>query len=312
MAAAAALMAMTALTTPASAQELDARISTVTRATPVSAYGHTVAWSERDPTTGQYQLMVLRGSRWGKVDVPQRTIPFDVDVGPGPEGVAVAYSRCAFEPPERFVDGLSVLPDYTRGRTCRMYRYNVRAGRELLLGGSREGVLPTIYRSRVAYVLPGTRRMREVVTLTGGFLRARGRGPRGTHATSLDLTSERRLASVWEGEAGSLLRMDGRLVARVTAPARLLGMGFDNGTLFFRSTCLGDPARCPESYWAYRPRSRTRSSAAESVDVVTAAHGGGKTYALLGSDGGRSIGCSDAAPCDLIIEDQLEFSLVPR
>jgi hypothetical protein len=312
MAAAAALTATMALTSQASAQELDSRVSSVTRATPVSAYGHTVAWSERDPATGQYQLMVLRGTRWGKVDVAQRTIPFDVDVGPGPDGVTVAYSRCAFEAPERFVDGLSVLPDYTRGRSCRMYRYDVFAKREVPLGGVRQGVLPTVYRSRLAYVLPGTRRMREVAASTGALLRSRGSGPRGMHATSLDLASERRLASTWQGSGSGQVRMNGRLVARVSGVARLLGMGFDNGTLFFRSTCVGNRSGCPEAYWAYRPRSRTRFTAPESADVVTAAHGGGTTYALLGSDGGAAIGCSDASPCDLIIEDQLEFSRVPK
>ncbi len=306
----AALLVLAIAAPAASAQ--DARITFVSRATPVAAYGNTAAWSQRDETTGQYQLMVLRGRWWGKVDVPQRTIPFDVNLGPGPNGLAVTYSRCAFEAPERFLGGLSVLPDYTRGRTCRMYRYDVRFRHERALGGTRHGVLPSVYGSRVAYVTPGTRRLRDATAIGGTHVRSRGRGPRGTHATSLDLTSERRLASVWEGDKGSRLRLDDRLVARVAAPARLLGMGFDAGVLFFRSTCLGSPSGCPEAYWAYRPRSRTRFSAPGSTDVVTAAHGAGSTYALRGDDSGRSIGCADASPCELVVEDTLEFSPVPR
>jgi hypothetical protein len=312
-AAAAALAALAVVTPSPAAQELDTQIATLTRATPVAAYGHTAAWSERDPRTGQYRLVVLRGRRWSAIAVTPRTIPFDVDVGPGPDGVAVTYSRCAFEAPERFVRGLSVLPDYTRSRECRMYRYDVRAGRERALGGHRQGVLPTVWRSRVAYVTPGTRRLREAAALGGGRVRARGKGPRGTHATSLDLGSGRRLAAVWHGESGSRLRLGDRLVARVGAPARVLGMGFDAGVLFFRTTCGGSPAGCPESYWAYRPRSRARYAAAESADVVAAAHGGGATYALHGHDRDRAIGCSDETPCSLIIEDQLEFSRIePR
>src|SRR3954462_9215310 len=75
MAAAAALTATMAFTASAGAQELDSQITTLTRATPVAAYGNTVAWSERDSATGQYRLMVLRGHRWGPVAVAQRTIP---------------------------------------------------------------------------------------------------------------------------------------------------------------------------------------------------------------------------------------------
>jgi hypothetical protein len=226
--------------------------------------------------------------------------------------VTISYSRCTFEPPERFQRGLSVLPDYTRGRECAMYRYDVRTGRELPLAGTRRGVLPTVFGNRVAYTTPGTNRLREAATVGGGHPRSRGRGPRGTHATSLDLGSRRRLAAVWQGDNRSRLRLDGRLVARVSAPARLLGTGWDAGVLFFRSTCVRNPTGCPEAYWAYRPRSRTRYTAPESADLVAAAHGGGSTYALLGNDGGTAIGCSDSAPCRLIIEDTLEFSRVPR
>ena len=312
MAAAAALMAMMAFTAPASAQELDTQITTLDRATPVAAYGNTVAWSARDPLTGEYRLALLRGTRWGLLDLPARPIPFDVDVGPGPEGLALTYSRCALEPPERFAADLSVLPDYTRGRDCLMFRYDVRAKREVPLAGRREGVLPSLWRSRVAFVTPGTRQLREAATIGGRLLRSRGRGPAGMHATSLDLGSERRLASTWSGTAGSQVRLDLRLVARVPFPGRLLGMGFDVGVLYFRSTCGGSPSGCPESYWAYRPRSRSRYAAAEGSDLVAAAHGGGATYALLGTDRDGTIGCSGDDPCSLIREDQLEFSRVPR
>ena len=312
MAAAAALMATMAFTASATAQELDERITTLDRATPVAAQGGVVAWSVRDAATGLYRLAVLNGTRWGLVDVRPRTIPFDVGVGTGPNGMTVTYSRCAFEAPERFSGGLSVLPDHTRGRTCRMYGYEVARAQERRLGGSRNGVLPTAHGGRLAYAVPGSRRLREVRAVDGADLRERGRGPRGHHATSLDLTSRRRLASAWQGVRRSRLRLDGTLVARVGRPAHLLGMGFDAGVLFFRVTCLGTPSGCPEAYWAYRPGSQDRFSAPESSNIVAAAHGGGKTYALRGQDNGSAIGCSAATLCELVIEDTLEFSGVPR
>jgi hypothetical protein len=306
-------IAVLAAAAPAAAQELDAQVSTLTRATPVSAFGTTAAWSEVDPATGRYRLAVLRGREWKLVDVPSRSVPFDVDVGPGPEGVTVSYSRCTLEPPERFgPTGLSVLPDYTRGRDCRMFRYDVRDGRERPLAGSRRGVLPSVWGSRVAFLVPGTRALRTADASGGSRLRRRAGGPAGTRLTSLDLAARGRLAAVWHGSRRTQLRLGARVVARVGRPATVLGMGFDSGVLFFRTTCSGSPDGCPESYWAYRPRSRSRFAAPESADLVAAAHGGGNTYALLGFDGGSGIGCAIDAPCKLIIEDQLEFSRVPR
>ena len=261
-----------------------------------------------------YRLAVLRGRRWTTVAVAPRSIPFDVDVGPGPSGAAVTYSRCSLEPPERFgPSGLSILPDYTRARGCGMYRYDVRDGVERPLAGSRRGVLPTVWHGRVAYLTPRSGRLHVARALGGAAVRSRHGGPRGARLKSLDLAAGGRLAAVWRSARRTRLRLGRRLVARVGGDARLLGMGFDSGVLFFRTTCVGSPAGCPESYWAYRPRSRARFSAADSTDLVAAAHGGGNTFALLGFDGGGVIGCAVDAPCKLIIEDQLEFSRIePR
>ena len=180
-------------------------------------------------------------------------------------------------------------------------------------GGRRHGVLPTVWRGHVAYLTRNSRRLRSARAVGGGGLRSRGRGPRGSRLTSLDLADGGRLAAVWRGPEHSRLRLGSRLVARVGGEARLLGMGFDSGVLFFRTTCIGSPDGCPETYWAYRPRSRARFGASDSADLVAAAHGGGNTYALLGFDGGGVIGCAVDAPCKLIIEDQLEFSRIePR
>jgi hypothetical protein len=144
-------------------------------------------------------------------------------------------------------------------------------------------------------------------------MRALRTGPRRKRLTSLDLAGRGQLAATWRGAERTRLRLGRRLVARVGGAGRLLGMGFDSGILFFRTTCIGSPSGCPESYWAYRPRSRARFAASDSADVVAAAHGGGNTYSLLGFDGGGVIGCAVDAPCHLIIEDQLEFNrITPR
>lgn len=62
----------------------------------VAAYGGWAAWSRSDPGTGAYAL-VLR-SPAGTISpapVPERSSPFDVELGPDGSGVAAVYSRCA-------------------------------------------------------------------------------------------------------------------------------------------------------------------------------------------------------------------------
>lgn len=120
-------------------------VATEVRETPLSAYGDVLVWSSFDPQTERY---VLKSHHRGRVDtlrVRPRRIPFDVDVGPGPDGaVNVVYSRCADESRER---------DVRRG--CRLWRYSLREQRERSVRGSRRSgyseFSPTIWGKRIAF-----------------------------------------------------------------------------------------------------------------------------------------------------------------
>lgn len=58
------------------------------------AYGDTIAWSSFDAVTKSYRLRVLRGGRPIAVNVAPSRAPFDLDVGPGPDGrPLVVYAR---------------------------------------------------------------------------------------------------------------------------------------------------------------------------------------------------------------------------
>ena len=229
-------------------------MSTLTRATPVAAFTTTAAWSEVDPATSMYRLAVLRGRRWTTVAVSAALDPVDVDVGPGPRGTAVTYSRCSLEPPERFgPSGLSILPDYTRGHGCRMYRYDVRDGVERPLAGSRHGVLPTVWKGRVAYLTPNSRRLRTPRAVGGGGPRPRGQRPRGSRLTSLDLApvavSPRSGADPSARACGS-----GAGWSRAWRRGAAARYGLRRRRAVLPHDLIGSSAGCPETYWAYLPR----------------------------------------------------------
>ena len=301
LALAAVLMAAPA----AGAQELDVQIrGSLEAPAPVSAYADVAAWSERD-AAGAYRLMVLRGTQYVAVAVDPRPVPFDVDVGPDRWGrPLVAYSRCRVEP---IPDG--TVPDYTTGSGCDLYAYDVTTGREHRLGASTPGndVLPSIWGRRVTYVHrtgSGARSVR-VAGVNGGSVSRRVGRPRGGVPRWLDVRAGR-AAILWRTPRGAELRIGTRTVARSRRADGLLGLGFDRGVLFFRTTCAGTVTGCEEAYWAYRPRSRSLFVAVDSADLVAGAHGGGNTYALLGTDSHGTIGC----PCRLVLEDRLEFGAV--
>ena len=71
-------------------------IVTVDRPTQVSAYGSGVLFSKRDPATGRFKLWYTETGRPpAPLDVPDRAVPFDADLGPGAHGHFLAvYSRC--------------------------------------------------------------------------------------------------------------------------------------------------------------------------------------------------------------------------
>ena len=144
----------------------DETLGQVADPTPVDAWAGRMVWSERDPATGAFRLMTRTSGAATRVPVDERSRPFDVDLGPGPDGSAVAA--------------------YSRGG--RLYRYAFGSGRERRLRGS--GKLPSVWRKRVAFVRRGHL---YVQRLAGGTARE-VRGGRGDYV-ALDLRG-RRLAFV--------------------------------------------------------------------------------------------------------------------
>ena len=84
---------------------------------PVATYGSVAVVSRL--AGGRYRLAeVGADGRLRDIDVPSRAVPFDVDIGPGPDGrVAAVYSRCRTEP--RFGPGVSTF-SYRTGSGCRI------------------------------------------------------------------------------------------------------------------------------------------------------------------------------------------------
>lgn len=131
------------------------RLVEMQRPTPVAAHGDVVAVSTYDPATDRYQLAVVRGGQAVALPIAPRAVPFDVDAGPAEDGgVVLAYSRCATEPANRG-PGEGLLPDWSTGRGCDVYRYDISTGRESRISGASTGgaseYLPSIWRDEVAF-----------------------------------------------------------------------------------------------------------------------------------------------------------------
>lgn len=183
----------------------------------LSAYGDTVAWSHFDPRAKTYSLRFSVGGSVRRPHLAARRVPFDVDVGPGPDGRTVAvYSRCVKEPPyDSRNNGVSLNRDgYSEGRGCRAYLYDVTRQRErrLKIAGTRGSsvVFPSVWRNNIAYAklddrTGATRRPAQIV------LRTR-RGKRESVSVSRGATGDTGVA----GPTGVDLRGD-----RVTFTWRL-------------------------------------------------------------------------------------------
>ena len=152
----------------------DVELTRSERATPVSWYRRWVAYSVYDAAAG-YRLTL--GSAEGAVvqpSVPPRPVPFDVDLGPGPDGsLAAVYSRC-------------------RGPNCDIYRYDTVRRREVRVTRSAASeLLPAVEGSRIVFVRRDGGRA-SVESLDGRRLA----GPRRARVRALDLRG-RRVAVAW-------------------------------------------------------------------------------------------------------------------
>ena len=191
----------------------------------VDAHGDVVIWSERQDGAGSqsdsYHLTAMTADGVDRLPVAARSVPFDVDLGPGEDGQVVAvYSRCAREPSTDdpgFVYSVP-YPAYTRGDGCDVYRFDFATGQERKVAGASTDqaseMLPSIWGDRIAFARVYEQRSgdrgrvpylyaRPLAVGSSQRLPGGSRGASGLPGpVSLDLYG-RRLSFVWNHRTGS-------------------------------------------------------------------------------------------------------------
>jgi hypothetical protein len=175
----------------------------------IATYAGWLAWSHRDPATGDYQLTVRTpAGQTAPAGVAERGLPFDVEIGPtSTGGVAAVYSRCT---------------DVTTNSGCRIVELPLGAAAptETTLrppgGGSLHS--PAVYGKRLAFLRTvaggGTRHPDELFEWTAGAPRLDAFGlPRNTY-TAAQLKNDPSLAKT-QGATGQItsLSLTGTRVA---------------------------------------------------------------------------------------------------
>jgi hypothetical protein len=276
------LVLVAAALVPPGASAADRVVAIVDTPTRVSGFAGGLVWSRRN-AAGTFELVYADPAHpAAALPVAPRSVPFDADLGPGPDGTPwIVYSRCRTEPP--LSTPLSTSTVYTQGRGCRIHRFDVTSGEERPLGAPprrASDVLPSIWKGRVAvarvldsrrafpYIYEGavSRRARR---LPGGPRRGCTPGGPGvprmcgdrkrSMPTALDLRG-RRLAFAWEykgtldAPASEIRLVDTRRrTSRVVDRVRGGGLtniervapGFDGAHLYYARLCLGDQQGCP-------------------------------------------------------------------
>lgn len=292
-----------------------AQIATVDRPTQLSAYGSGLLFSKRDPASGRFRLWYAETGRpAAPLDVPDRSVPFDADLGPGAHGHFLAvYSRCAHEPRWDPLDE-HAPPDYTRGHGCDLYELDLTRGLERRLPASSttaSEVLPAVWKDGLAFARVYSATDIRLYSRTGD---ARSRlmpgGPAKGRPTALDLYG-RRLAFGWaypgryDGPASDL-RMDDTQTAGARVIDTFRGGGlttifltapaFEGGRVYYARLCQGDESGCPHRDGLMRVRYSTGEKARAEIgnEDVWQARGAGTTYVLHDDKGYRS--CFNPAP----------------
>jgi hypothetical protein len=170
------LLAGSALALAPAASAAPAVIGSSSKATTVSAYGDVVAWSTYHPGSRRYKLTARVGTRVRELPIRSRTVPFDVDLGPGARGgVAAVYSRCRVDPDHILPGGSLPQPNYSRGNGCDIYRYDFSTGREAKVlavsGSSSSEYMPSIWGDRIAFARVYERRRGRAGAVTWVYTR---------------------------------------------------------------------------------------------------------------------------------------------
>ncbi|MEX2194666.1 MAG: hypothetical protein WD844_05210 [Thermoleophilaceae bacterium] len=189
----------------------------------VTAYGSVIAWSEYEPASREFHLMVREGGEQPRrVAVGPRRVPFDVDAGRREGGGTVlAYSRCRREPAYRFGAAEAMLPNWSTGRGCDLYLYDLESGRERRIRSvsARDAseFMPSVDGDRIAFARVFERRRGTAAHVPGLFLAFLERGgSRRMHSGPRGVYERDRRGRIESGSAGagpSALDLRGRRAA---------------------------------------------------------------------------------------------------
>lgn len=131
-------------------------LTTVAADTPISAYGGWVAWSEQG-ADGMYRIVAWHdGVKTTLNYIAPRSVPFDLDLGPGPAArPGITFSRCF---PERDV---KQMEPWSTARSCRLRQASLPGGGESGLAVPGRGSASDSTPSRWGYRIAFQRRARD-------------------------------------------------------------------------------------------------------------------------------------------------------
>lgn len=335
-----------ALAAPGAAAAAPTRpaLATVAAPAPVAASADVVAWSAYDPATHAYALTVSAGGQVRTPAVPTRSVPFDVDAGPGPGGTTwLVYSRCAREAKGR-----------RPARGCDLYGLPLAAGaaerRIAAADTSANETQPAIDGDRIGFARAAARRGAGAAVYTapvqgaGRATRVRGAIPsrtcetvgggcvaiRGAQVAGLDLAGFRvAVVSTWPSTGSQAVGL-GQTALVVASTARrsatpvafavsglddqsLLGPSFAGGAVSWFYGCPGYAGGCGgplAGAWRWSPGTRRYRLAASraAVESYAALPGGAAVELLAGAGTGCGIGLPSATqPCSIVRTGPLRF-----
>jgi hypothetical protein len=331
---------------PASALGEQEVVAEVPGAVGLTAYGGHVVWSAPDPATGSWRLMRWHDGAVAPLAVPERSVPFDADVGPDRRGrPVVVFSRCGREPP---MSRYYAMIDWTKARRCDIWRLSLGGGvlrrvRGVNTAGGSE-TTPSIWGDSIVFQRrrPGRSASRLLLRpRVGAALRRLAVGSRGPASSTLPSQmvsaidiGPRAVAFIWvspveygHADVSWELWVDSLRTGRRT-PVDFGGIGECNffkprspnaqglGVLWIQAEfeCGLDPTG---SITRYDHRSG-QAGRAETTDLaLEAARDGNTTWWLRGSavrHGDRGafehpeLCSASATPCELVRSTSLAFS----
>jgi hypothetical protein len=288
----------------------------------LDGWGGTIAFSQFDSATHGYRLAVIAGGAPELLPVAPQTIPFDVDVGPGPDGrPLLVYARCTnVAGPLRF--------------GCDLYRYSFTTRAETPIAGantSLEEIAPTVWKDQVAFArtrsVAGERALPRVYArpLDEPGARSRrlpvmpGRPTAYGSVEELELHGGR-LAAVVRAGPGSIdapdvevRLLDGATVRRVARTGvgaisvrkMFAGLTFEGDRLSYARAYFYSSA---DAVYRYDIGTRRTTSAPLPRTTYGLAAAGGRRYLRLGTAPGTRPGAADPMPLELARTAPLRFA----